>query len=285
MNRDPSLLKTAIEHATGEFTRLEARIAAYLQTRPEAVLLETSAEIARKLDISPMTVTRFFRKLGFDGAQEARAQVKRKTFGPESLRMDLRFGQPTDDPLDGRAEEEAAHGAIAAAFALRKTEIWTKIVKLIATADSVHSIGFQTMYFLGDGLYRRLSFMRSNCHLLDGIDGVYAGLMPAPDERAVLVMIDTFRYGAHGPLLAKLARERGAEVIIFADEFCDWAQGITPYVLRYPAETHFLLALPQGITMGLTLLLQDVAAQLGETATSRIRSLSDAQDYFGTFLD
>lgn len=285
MTQDPSLLISAIEQASGDLTRLEGRIAAYLQTRPEAVLLETSAEIARKLDISPMTVTRFFRKLGFEGAQEARAEAKRKAFGPESVRMDRRFGRPFSDQLDSTAGQEAAHAAVSAAFAMRQTSIWAEIVDMIARADSVHTMGFQTMYFLGDALYRRLSFMRSNCHLLDGIDGVYAGLMPQAGERAVLVIIDTFRYGAQGPLLAKLARERGAEVIIFADEFCDWAQGITPYVLRYPAETHFLLALPQGISMGLTLLLQDVAAQLGEGANSRIRSLADAQDYFGTFLD
>ncbi len=287
MERDLSRLKSTIAEAEPGFTRLEARISAYLLARPEAILMETSAETARKLDISPMTVTRFYRKLGFDGAAEARAEARRNAFGPESRRMDLRFasGNELRDDGDADAAREFGHAAVDAAFALRRTEAWRTIVRLVAEADSVHAIGFQTMHFLADGLCRRLSYLRDRAHLLDGIDGVYAGLLPSPGERITLIMIDTFRYGAHGPLLAQLARERGVDVVIFADEFCDWAAGITPHVLRYPAETRFVLALPQGITMGLTLLLQDVSTTLGAAARSRIEKLSDAQEHFGLFLD
>ncbi|HEY0212460.1 MAG TPA: hypothetical protein VGC40_02595 [Paenirhodobacter sp.] len=287
MERDISLLKTAITKAEPGFTRLEARISAYLLARPEAILMETSAETARKLNISPMTVTRFYRKLGFDGAAEARAEARRKAFGPETRRMDLRFdsGNQMRDDTHTDDVHEFARAAVDAAFALRETQGWRTIVKMVAGADSIHAIGFQTMHFLADGLCRRLAYLRDRVHILDGIDGVYAGLLPAPGERITLIMIDTFRYGAHGPLLAQFARERGVDVVIFADEFCDWAAAITPHVLRYPAESRFVLALPQGITMGLTLLLQDVSTELGETARARIEKLSDAQEHFGLFLD
>lgn len=285
MERDISRLVEAITRAESGLTRLESRISAYLLARPEAILLETSAETARKLGISPMTVTRFYRKLGFDGAAEARAEVRRHAFGPESKRIDLRFASGEAMKPESDAGLAASHAAVDAAFALRRSEAWAQIVALVAEADSVHTIGFQTMHFLADGLWRRLSYLRDRCHMLDGIDGVYAGLMPAPGERAVLIMIDTYRYGAHGPLLAQLARERGVEVVIFADEFCDWAAGITPHILRYPAETGFVLALPQGLNMGLTLLLQDVSARLGDAAKARISRLSDAQEHFGLFLD
>ncbi|HEY0274460.1 MAG TPA: hypothetical protein VGC31_00085 [Paenirhodobacter sp.] len=287
MERDISLLKTAITQAEPGFTRLEARISAYLLTHPAAILMETSAETARKLNISPMTVTRFYRKLGFDGTAAARAEARRDAFGPETRRMDLRFDSGNEMRGDTHADDmrEFARAAVDAAFALRETETWKTIVRMVSGADSVHAIGFQTMHFLADGLSRRLAYLRDRVHILDGTDGVYAGLLPAPGERITLIMIDTFRYGAHGPLLAKFARERGVDVVIFADEFCDWAAAITPHVLRYPAETRFVLALPQGITMGLTLLLQDVSAELGETARARIEKLSDAQDHFGLFLD
>lgn len=287
MQRDLTTLKSAITQAEPGFTKLESRISAYLLARPEAILVETSAETARKLHISPMTVTRFYRKLGFDGAAEARAEARRKAFGPESKRVDLRFVSGNELRSDNQVDEdrEVSRAAIDAAFALRETETWQTIVELVADADSVHAIGFQTMHFLADGLWRRLGYLRDRVHLLDGIDGVYAGLLPAKGERVTLVMIDTFRYGAHGPLLAQLARERGVDVVILADEFCDWAAGITPHVLRYPAETRFVLALPQGITMGLTLLLQDVSARLGDAARARIEKLADAQDHFGLFLD
>lgn len=287
MALDPSTLTAAILEAEPGFTRLESRISAYLLARPEAVLVETSAETARKLGISPMTVTRFYRKLGFDGAAEARAEARRKAFGPETKRIDLRFVHGSDLRDDNQTQDDrqVSLGAVDAAFALRETATWAEIVRLVADADSVHVIGFQTMHFLADGLWRRLAYLRNRAHMLDGIDGVYAGMLQPKGEKTTLIMIDTFRYGAHGPLLAQLARERGVDVVIFADEFCDWAAGITPHVLRYPAETRFVLALPQGITMGLTLLLQDVSERLGASARARIEKLSDAQEHFGLFLD
>lgn len=285
MERDASSLRAAIAHAEAGFTRLEARISAYLLARPEAILVETSAETARKLGVSPMTVTRFYRKLGFDGVAEVRAKERSKAFGPGSSRMDLRFDSNNELPRDHDEDRAFAHAALDAAFAMRETPEWHTIVDMVTHSDSVHVVGFQTMHFFADGLSRRLAYVRNRVQLHDGIDGVYAGLLPEPGERATLIIIDTFRYGAHGPLLAQLARERGADVVIFADEFCDWAAGLTPHVLRYPAETRFVLALPQGITMGLTLLLQDVTAKLGEAARARIEKLSDAQDHFGLFLD
>ncbi|RWR06212.1 MurR/RpiR family transcriptional regulator [Paenirhodobacter populi] len=287
MELDLSTLKSAIAQAEPGLTRLESRISAYLLARPDAILLETSAETARKLNISPMTVTRFYRKLGFDSAAEVRAEVRRHAFGPESRRMDLRFASVTEMRGTAKADDDRAfsRATVDAAYALRETSAWGKIVDLVAQADSVHAVGFQTMHFLADGLCRRLTYLRDRVHILDGIDGVYAELLPAPDERMTLIMIDTFRYGAHGPLLAQMARERGVDVVIFADEFCDWATGLTPHVLRFPAETRFVLPLPQGITLGLTLLLQDVSTALGESARERIAKLSDAQDHFGLFLD
>lgn len=287
MNSDLSELLGSIATTQAGLTRLESRIAAYLQARPETILVETSAEIARKLGVSPMTVTRFYRKLGFDGALEARAAARRTAFGPETRRIDQRFASAAAlrRTTDRQEDAELGYAAIDAALALCETEVWKKVVKLVAEPDSVHVVGFQTMHFLADGLCRRLSYLRNRVHILDGIDGVYAGLLPAPEERITLIMIDTFRYGAQGPLLARFARERGVDVVIFADEFCDWATGITPYVLRYPAETRFVLSLPIGITTGLTLLLQDVATALGDDALRRIEKLSDAQEHFGLFLE
>lgn len=282
-----SVLLGAIAASEPGLTKLEGRIAAYLLARPETILLETSAEVARTLDISPMTVTRFYRKLGFDGVLDARTAARRRAFGPETRRIDQRFAsaEALQGAKDTSQDADLGHAAIEAAFALRETDTWKSVVPLVAGADSVHAIGFQTMHFLADGLCRRLAYLRDRVHILDGIDGVYAGLLPAPGERMTLIMIDTFRYGAHGPLLAKFARERGVDVVIFADEFCDWAAGITPHVMRYPAETRFVLAMPIGITTGLNLLLQDVSTALGEVARARIAKLSDAQEHFGLFLD
>lgn len=285
--QETDLFAEAIMQAEGRMTQKEKRISAYFRARPEAILIETNSEIARKLDISPMTLTRFYRKLGFDDAADARNRKIQNTYGPSNYRIDQRFETSFSkrEPDDTREGLEQSRASIEAAFALRDSKLWQEIVKRVTRSDAVHITGFQTMYYLADGFSRRLSYLRDRVHLVDGIDGVYAGLLPTPGERVTLIMIDVFRYGAHGPILARLARERGIDVVVFADEFCDWANDITPYVLRYPAETHFFLAMPQGISAGLNLLLQDVSGKLGKRAKERVKKLSEAQEHFGLFLD
>lgn len=285
--QETDIFAEAIGRAEPLLTKKEKRISAYFLARPEAILIETNAEIARKLDISPMTITRFYRKLGFEDAADARSKTIQDNFGPGNYRADQRFESSLSrrHPENSQAGLEMCHAAINAAYAFRESALWGQIVDLVTQSDAVHVTGFQTMYYLADGFSRRLSYVRDRVHLVDGIDGVYAGLLPSPGEKVTLIMIDVFRYGAHGPILAKLARERGIDVIVFADEFCDWAEGITPYVLRYPAETLFFLPMPQGISTGLSLLLQDASGKLGESAKQRIQKLSEAQDHFGLFLD
>ena len=105
--------------------------------------------------------------------------------------------------------------------------------------DSVYATGFQTMGYLANGLVQRLGYVRANVHELDGTDGVYAKLLTDPAPKRTLIIIDTFRYGRNGPVLAKAARDRGADVVIFCDELCDWAAPITPYVVALPSEAGF----------------------------------------------
>ena len=57
-------------------TKTEKKLAGYLQSRPDCLVLETAATIAGNVGISPMTVGRFLRKLGFDGLSDVRHQLK-----------------------------------------------------------------------------------------------------------------------------------------------------------------------------------------------------------------
>lgn len=280
---DVEILTEAIAKVEPQLTHKEKRIAAYLQARPDAVLVQSNTDIARTLNISPMTLTRFYRKLGFENSADIRSQAMQSSFGPESYRIDQRF-QTLDRGRDAE-DQELCNAAIRAVFELRTTPLWEEVVQLFTKSDAISVTGFQTMHFLADGFYRRLSYMRNRVRMIDGIDGVYADLLPAENEDVTLIIIDTFRYGAHGPLLTSLARERGINVVVIADEFCDWATGLTPHILRFPAETRFVLGMPIAITTALTLLLQDVGAELGESASLRMKELSKAQEHFGLFLE
>ncbi len=63
-------------------TKTEKKLAGYLLSRPDCLVLETAATIAGNVGVSPMTVGRFLRKLGFDGLSDMRHQLKADLYGP-----------------------------------------------------------------------------------------------------------------------------------------------------------------------------------------------------------
>lgn len=283
MNKDLAALITS-RHA--DLTKLERRIAAYLLANPTALAVDTSGTIADHAHVSPMTVTRFFKKIGFENAAAAKDEVKRQLYGTELSAIDNRFEEfrRSRGSLDQDAYFEAAIAAASRACEYRTLPVWRQIVDSVAHADSVYATGFQTMGYLANGLVQRLSYVRANAHELDGSDGVYAKLLTDPAPKRTLIIIDTFRYGRNGPVLARAARERGAEVIIFCDELCDWAAGITPYVVALPSESGFFFRPTTAIHFSLNLLIQDVIDTLGDSVRDQMKRLSDAQELFGQYM-
>jgi len=283
MNNDFTALITS--HQAG-LTKLERRIAAYLLANPTAVVVDTSAAIAEQAHVSPMTVTRFFKRIGFESAAAAKDAVKRQLYGTELNAIGARFEEfRRSRPLpDQDAHYEAAAAATSRACEYRAEPVWQDIVRLVAYANSVYATGFQTMSYLANGLVQRLGYVRANVHELDGADGVYAKLLTDPAPKRTLIIIDTFRYGRNGPVLAKAARDRGVDVIIFCDELCDWASSITPYVVALPSEPGFFFRPTTALHFSLSLLIQDVIDELGDSVRDQMKLLSDAQKLFGQYL-
>lgn len=277
---------TLVNNRQDSLTKLERRIAAYLVANPTALLVDTSGTIADRAHVSPMTVTRFFKKLGFDSAAAAKEALKLELYGSELRTIGKRFDDFQRYRADANHDEhyQSAAAATSRACEVSKEPIWSEIVSLVAHADSVYATGFQTMGYLANGLVQRLGYVRSNVHELDGTDGVYAKLLTDPAPKRTLIIIDTFRYGRNGPVLAKAARDRGAGVVIFCDELCDWAVPITPYVVALPSEAGFFFRPTTAIHFSLNLLIQDVIDELGESVRDQMKLLSQAQELFGQYM-
>ena len=278
-------LQTAIAEKEGSLTKREARIAAYLAARPEAIAVESGAVLADKIGVSPMTLTRFFRKLGFETAAAARESVKEDLYGPRASRIASRFeSYRSARNRNDETDLSMANIALQKAIAVRQTRDWDAIVKLTAEADMVYVTGFQSMRYLADGLCQRLRYVRNNVVPLDTVDGVFGNMFTDRVKRKTLIMVDNFRYAAEGPLLLKTATEAGIDVVFFCDEFCDWAKDQTPHLVVLPNESNFFMGMPAGLHFALNLLIQDVIAALGPRVDAHVEILSRIQDELGQFL-
>ena len=282
----PLEIEDMIRNEDVSFTKLEQRVATYLTGRPEALALETSAEIAQKLDVSPMTVSRFFKKLGYERASDLRARARQEFGAPQTARIGDRYQNfmRAKATQAGDMDGKVAEAGLNAALNLRRAPKWQAGVRAVAEADFVAVVGFQLYEYLARGLAMRLNYVRPGVSLVTGSDGVYTELFTQDTGRRCLVMIDMFRYAAHGPVLAEHARASGYEVIVICDEFCDWGGRLADHVFPFPNEGHFFLPFPVGLHFGLNLLYQDVVYALGDKATAQVEKMSQYQEVFGAFL-
>ena len=84
------LLTQYIHQHFSRLTKAERGLANYLLTYPDCMMAESGASLAIKAGVSPMTVSRFIRKIGFDDYAAARLAVKQQAFGsslPEAAGM------------------------------------------------------------------------------------------------------------------------------------------------------------------------------------------------------
>ena len=276
-------IEDIIRNGDVTFTKLEQRVATYLVGRPEALALETSAEIAQKLEVSPMTVSRFFKKLGYERAAELRTKARQEMSGPRSARIGDRYQSFVRAQGAGK-EREMAEAGIRAALNLRASPKWQAGVNCLAQSDFVAIVGFQLYQYLATGLAMRLNYVRPGVKVVSGLDGVYTEVFTQDAGRKCLLIIDMFRYASHGPALAEHAKDNGYEVILMCDEFCDWGSRFADHVFTFPNEGQFFLPMPVGLHFGLSLLYQDVVCALGDGATDQVEKMSQYQEVFGAFL-
>src|SRR4030095_7887565 len=117
-----------------QLTKTEKKLAGYLQSRPDCLVLETAATIAGNVGISPMTVGRFLRKLGFDGLSDVRHQLKDGLYGPDggsvgsTARRHQAFTRRDKGQFSLQDSLEADLAAIRQAYEMTTTPLWANTV-------------------------------------------------------------------------------------------------------------------------------------------------------------
>lgn len=250
------LLEEVIKRDWKKYTSSEQKIATYFLNHFSELPFETAASIGKRVRVSPMTVGRYIRKLGYADLRDIKDELRnvsakgawggelsKYTFAPASLKANLE--------------------GLANVYKLEQSREWPKIVSMLATASVVHVASFQAGSFLGFGFAGFLHSLRPRVYFADGSDGAYADVLLDSPPDGCLVLIDMRRYSRHFRLLAEEARERGVPTIILTDMHCHWARELTDNVLMI--DTDFGIHSLSMAQLLLDLLLTAVAAQLRGT--------------------
>ena len=209
--------------AAGErLTRAERQVAAALFEDYPVSGLGSITALAQAADVSTPTVLRLVHKLGFDGFgafQEAlRAELSARMSGPIAKRALWSAEAPGSHILNRFAEAVTANlrgtmaqvdpGAFDAAAA-----------RIADPARRVHVTGGRITGALADYLFTHLQVIRPGVTQLGTAPGVWPHYLLDMAEGDVVVIFDIRRYETVLERLAELAHARGAEIILFTDQW------------------------------------------------------------------
>lgn len=220
-------LKRKLEKRWETLTVSEKKIATYLLHNMRDLPFETAASLSRHAGVSPMTVWRFMRALGYEGVGDLKDELR----GDGSWQHFYRQPELSNNTDAIAAHLQAETRALADVHALARTEEWGRVVDLLVSSDRVFVASFQHSVFLGLSLANMLQQVRPGVSFNPGSDGAYVDMLLDSSAKSCVVLVDTRRYFKQFRTLAVKVAERGIPLVLITDTECYWARELTPNVL------------------------------------------------------
>ncbi|HEY5288952.1 MAG TPA: MurR/RpiR family transcriptional regulator [Caulobacteraceae bacterium] len=253
-------------------TPAERKLADFFLNHLRELPFETAASISRRLEVSPMTVGRYIRKLGYARLDDIKQEL-RETGWTAAPRLDDTF---VSDPLKAKIK------ALTEVYQIPHSPEWPRIVGHIARASEVYVASFEAGRYLGVGFATFLQALRPRVHFAETGDGSFAEILLDPDPNMCLVLIDARRYAKNFRLLAEEAAARGVHTVILTDVYCHWARAVSEDVLMI--ETELGVRSLSMLQMLMELLLSAVAVEL-RGAESRLEEVLALRKKFSGFAE
>lgn len=276
-------LADRLRSAFQTLSEAERTIANFILVQPTAIPFETAESLAKRLNVSAITVGRFCRKFGYRNFRDMKAQMKFDAPPGLPWADEGQFGWLAEG---GRAnvlgdDLRVSIAGLTAAYALASGDKWDAIVALLADSDRVHVAGFQTERGLAQHFAALLQYARTGVTVVDASSSSFFEVLAEDDPNRCLVIVETRRYSVHARQLAEDAIGAGIAVVIVTDSYCDWAPQITPHVLTVRTDSALFWTTMVPLLAVLTLLANGVVLRLGpERVTPRLDRISRIYQQF-----
>jgi DNA-binding MurR/RpiR family transcriptional regulator len=264
-------------------TPAERRIAKYFTEHLNDLPFETAASVADRLDLSPMTVGRFLRALGYQGLDSVKVQI-RDVSGVSVTQMQASMSELQVDASDGKplavlvAEQIQALHHI---YHLTGQSQWTEAVAMIRAASEVFIATHVSQASFATHFSQRLTQARDGVHALDGSGNRFAELFARVNGNdALLIIIDSQRF-KKARLLARIARRYGYRVVLISAQSANWMLDQANLILPLPpTRAGEADNLPPVIAL-LDCLSSAVVMATGEEAITRAGRMSEFSTMLG----
>ncbi|MFT4181819.1 MAG: MurR/RpiR family transcriptional regulator [Rhizobium sp.] len=263
-------------------TPAERRIAKYFSEHLTELPFETASSVADKLELSPMTVGRFLRLLGYQGLDGIKVHLK-ESVPPAALQLPSALEQLQKDvgdgrPLAGQIAEQIE--MLQHIYNLSGQPQWQEAVAAILASSEAFVATHPGFSGLGRHFCDRLAFARDHVRFLDGSNGSYIEMLGRQTEGALVVVIDSPRFNT-SRLLARSARRAGYRVLLITGQYTEWAHEFANLTLSLPPSRTGCRDNISAMTALLECLTAAVIQAAGEQAEDRMRKIEELEGMFG----
>lgn len=272
------IVKELIQDQTGSLTPAERQLADALMRDYPVAGLQSITKLAEAASVSTPTVIRLARKLGFDGFPELQAALREEASAQIKQPILKREGWPK-----GRKDTAAFRGFAEAVFDNLNHTIERLDPKTFDAIGKVLADPRRRIFLSGgritrsnaDYFFNHLQIIRAGVMSLSQSPNVWPQYLLDMDRRSVLVVFDIRRYESELAKLATLAKDRGAVIILFTDQ---WGSPISTYadhvinaMVEVPSSWDSTIA----INLIVEALIANVQSRRWDAAKDRIESLED----------
>ena len=199
-------------------TKKEKRIAEFFLDVEQRVFLMNVADIAKTIDVSDTSVIRFIKSLGFENFTDF------KNSGQEDIKSRLDktndFIKNLDIIKENSIEQLYIHKIneeVNKIFNSSSQKQIKKISNLIIKAKNKYIVGFKSTAGIANFFGVRLGFMLENVSTFNIDDSVVVNSIFNIKQEDILIIFDYPMYSKAAVVLAKIARENKAKILLFTD--------------------------------------------------------------------
>ncbi|MDR6103446.1 DNA-binding MurR/RpiR family transcriptional regulator [Agrobacterium larrymoorei] len=254
-------------------TPAERRIAKYLMEHLNELPFETAATLAEKLGLSPMTVGRFLRSLGYRQLSDIREHLRERVTASAAA-SPAESKEPRQTPLSGLMMQQIQ--AVQAVYDLAGQPVWKTALDAINESRNVFIASSAESFGLCRYFYMKLLECRERVHYLQSDGSTYIELMDEEPEDTLLILIDC---GGNLPAiqrLAKIAASGGYKTVLITPRFYEWGPESADICLTIPLHQNSSDSMLQLVAMS-EFMLQSLTHNNGSNRKQRVKRIGDLQ--------
>lgn len=270
----------AINQAFHSLTRAERQLANKILENHPVSGLGTLTQIAEKSGVSPPTIVRMVKKLGFKGfpqfQTELRRELEAKIAGPIAKHDNWAQKAPDSHILNRFAE--AVIDNIRQSLSQIETETFDASCKLLSeTRHSLYIIGGRITRALADYFFLHMQVIRKDVTHIQPLSYSWPHYFLDIKKGDVLVIFDIRRYENSTLKLAEMGHERGAQIILFTDQ---WRSPVEKFS-KYCFSAKIVVPSAWDSTVELLLLVETFIAAIQELTWPETRArMEELEDMF-----